>query len=215
MQRKFGLIQLTRIKPLPLLQTLCLHRKVCSSSSSMSVGKSLPGVLRTCPEFLGNSPSMHSTWTQKAKLVKQPLRRFDKPKRKAIASQLHRLEDAGFIKEIKTSTWVSNPVLVPKKNTDMRRVCIEYTSLKKHCPKDPDEVLPLQCPCLRAFESWSEYGIRRTRWRSDNRQRHTKFYPGSRPLCGGSLHPASNLVYDHSCVYREPSKAGGVVLRVM
>jgi hypothetical protein len=73
----------------------------------------------------------------KAKPVKQPLRRFDEPKRKAIASELHRLENAGFIREIKTSTWISNPVIVPKKNTDVQRVCIDYTSLNKHCPKDP------------------------------------------------------------------------------
>jgi hypothetical protein len=33
----------------------------------------------------------------KARQVKQPLRRFDKPKRKAIAAELHRLENAGFI----------------------------------------------------------------------------------------------------------------------
>jgi hypothetical protein len=33
----------------------------------------------------------------KAKPVKQPLRRFDEPKRKAIASELHRLENIGFI----------------------------------------------------------------------------------------------------------------------
>jgi hypothetical protein len=26
---------------------------------------------------------------------------------------------------------------VPKKNTDVRRVCVDYTSLNKHCPKDP------------------------------------------------------------------------------
>jgi hypothetical protein len=31
----------------------------------------------------------------KAKPVKQPLRRFDEPKRKAIASELHRLETQG------------------------------------------------------------------------------------------------------------------------
>jgi hypothetical protein len=53
----------------------------------------------------------------KANLVKKPLRRFDEPKRKAIASELHRLENAGFIREIKASTWVSNPVIIPKKNT--------------------------------------------------------------------------------------------------
>jgi hypothetical protein len=51
----------------------------------------------------------------KAKPVKQPLRRFDEPKRKAIASELHRLENAGFIREIKASTWVSNPISSPRK----------------------------------------------------------------------------------------------------
>jgi hypothetical protein len=73
----------------------------------------------------------------KACPVKQPLRRFDKPKRKAIAAKLHRLENAGFIKEIKTSSWVSKPFIVPKKNTDVCRVCVNYTTLNKHCPKDP------------------------------------------------------------------------------
>jgi hypothetical protein len=52
------------------------------------------------------------------------------------------LENAGFIREIKTSTWVSNPVIVPKKNTDVHHVCFDYTSLNKHCPKDP---FPLPC----------------------------------------------------------------------
>src|SRR3954471_10249653 len=37
------------------------HRKARSSNSSMSAGKSSPGVLRTCQEFPGNSPSTHST----------------------------------------------------------------------------------------------------------------------------------------------------------
>jgi hypothetical protein len=73
----------------------------------------------------------------KANLGKQPLRQFDEPKRKAIAAELHRLENAGFIREIKASTWVSNPVIVPKKNTDVQRVCVDYTSLNNHCPKDP------------------------------------------------------------------------------
>jgi hypothetical protein len=50
----------------------------------------------------------------KARPVKQPLRWFDEPKCKAIAAKLHRLETPGFIKEIKTSTWFSNPVIVPK-----------------------------------------------------------------------------------------------------
>jgi hypothetical protein len=60
--------------------------------------------------------------------MKQPLQRFDELKRKAIAVKLHLLENVGFIKEIKTSSWVSNPVIVPNKNTDVRRVCVDYTA---------------------------------------------------------------------------------------
>jgi hypothetical protein len=90
----------------------------------------MPGVPRELVEHALNVDP-------KARPVKQPLRRFDEPKRKAIAAELHRLENAGFIREIKASTWVSNPVIVPKKNTNVRRVCVDYTSLNKHCPKDP------------------------------------------------------------------------------
>ena len=31
---------------------------------------------------------------------------------------------------------MDNPVLVPKKNTKVLRMCIDFTSLNKHCPKD-------------------------------------------------------------------------------
>jgi hypothetical protein len=82
----------------------------------------MPGVPRELVEHAQNVDP-------KAKPVKEPLRRFDEPKRKAIASELHRLENAGFIREIKSSTWVSNPVIVPKKNTDVHRVCVDYLAL--------------------------------------------------------------------------------------
>src|SRR3954449_3144165 len=71
-----------------------------------------------------------------AKPVRQPLRRFSEPKRKAISTEIHRLEKAGFIREIKEATWVANPELVPKKDTDVLRMCIDFTDLNKHCPKD-------------------------------------------------------------------------------
>jgi hypothetical protein len=90
----------------------------------------------------------------KARPVKQPLRRFDESKRKAIAAEMHRLQNAGF-KEIKTSTWVSNPVIVPKKNTDVRNICVDYTSINKHCQKDPfplpriDQIIDSTAGCAR------------------------------------------------------------------
>jgi hypothetical protein len=43
-------------------------------------------------------------------------------KAQSNSSELHRLENADFIKEIKISSWLSNPVIVPKKNTYVRRV---------------------------------------------------------------------------------------------
>ena len=39
-----------------------------------------------------------------AKPIKQTLRRFSDPKRKAISEEIHRLQKAGFIREIKEAT---------------------------------------------------------------------------------------------------------------
>jgi hypothetical protein len=118
----------------------------------------MPGVPRELVEHALNVDP-------KARPVKQPLWRFDEPKRKAIAAELHRLENAGFIREIKASTWVSNPVIVPKKNTEVRRVCVDYTSLNKHCPKDPfplpriDQIIDAIAGCARLsfLEAYSGY----------------------------------------------------------
>jgi hypothetical protein len=93
------------------------------------------------------------------------VRRFDEPKRKVIASGLHRLENAGFIREIMSSTWVFNPVNVPKKNTDVQRVCIDYISLNKHCPTDPfpqpriDQIIDSTAGCTRLsfLDAYSGY----------------------------------------------------------
>jgi hypothetical protein len=75
------------------------------------------------------------------------------------------LENAGFIREIKTSTWVSNPVIIPKKNTDVLRVYVDYTSLNKHCPKDPfllpriDQIIDSMVGCARLsfLDAYSGY----------------------------------------------------------
>jgi hypothetical protein len=71
-----------------------------------------------------------------AKPVKQPLRRFAEEKRKAIGEEIARLLAAGFIMEVFYPDWLANPVLVLKKNNTWR-MCIDYTSLNKACPKDP------------------------------------------------------------------------------
>ena len=68
--------------------------------------------------------------------VKQCLRRFAEERRKAIGEEIARLLAAGFIMEVYHPEWLSNPVLVMKKNGKWR-MCIDYTGLNKACPKDP------------------------------------------------------------------------------
>ena len=68
--------------------------------------------------------------------VKQRLRRFDEEKCRAIGEEVQKLLAAGFIKEVSHPEWLANPVLVKKKNGKWR-MCVDYTSLNKACPKVP------------------------------------------------------------------------------
>jgi hypothetical protein len=70
-----------------------------------------------------------------SKPVKQRLRRFNDDKCKAIGEEILKLLSAGFICEVYHPEWLANPVLVKKKNKKWR-VCVDYTSLNKACPKD-------------------------------------------------------------------------------
>jgi hypothetical protein len=68
--------------------------------------------------------------------VQQRLRDFDEERRRAIGVELRKLLGARFIKEVFDPTWLANPVLVKKKNVKWR-MCVDYTSLNKACPKVP------------------------------------------------------------------------------
>jgi hypothetical protein len=68
--------------------------------------------------------------------IKQKLRRFAKDRKQDIEVEVYKLLAAGFIRECKHPVWLANPVLVPKKTGGLR-MCIDYTDLNKHCPKDP------------------------------------------------------------------------------
>src|SRR5664279_1784903 len=100
-----------------------------------------------------------------AKPIKQSMRRFSEPKRTAIGEEINRLLAAKFIREIKKATWVANPVLVPKKNTDILRMCIDFASLNKHCPNDHFPLLRIDqivestagCERLSFLDAYSGY----------------------------------------------------------
>jgi hypothetical protein len=64
-----------------------------------------------------------------------------KPRRQSVErhdfiQKVRKLLDAGFIEEVHHPVWLANPVIVPKANGKLR-MCIDYTSLNKACPKDP------------------------------------------------------------------------------
>jgi hypothetical protein len=73
----------------------------------------------------------------KATPKRQHLHHFVDDRRDAIKKELAKLLVAGFIREVFHPEWLANPVLVRKKNTNEWRMCVDYTDLNKHCPKDP------------------------------------------------------------------------------
>ena len=119
--------------------------------------KDMPGVPRKFAEH-----SLHVR--PDAKPVKQGLCRFAEEKRKAIGEEIARLLAVGFIMEVFHPDWLSNPVLVLKKNGTWR-MCVDYTSLNKACPKDPfalpriDQVIDSTAGCdlLSFLDAYSGY----------------------------------------------------------
>jgi hypothetical protein len=53
-----------------------------------------------------------------------------------IPEEIKKLLDVGFIREVHHPRWLANPVVLPKADGKLR-MCIDYTSLNKACPKDP------------------------------------------------------------------------------
>src|SRR6185437_3124644 len=90
----------------------------------------MPGVPK---ELIEHSLNVNPTATPK----KQRLRRFSSEKREAIKKELAKLLVVGFIKEVYHPEWLANPVLVLKKSNNEWRMCVDYTDLNKHYPKDP------------------------------------------------------------------------------
>ena len=117
----------------------------------------MPGVPRNLIEHSLNVDG-------KAKPIKQKLRCFARDKKEAIRLEVTWLLAARFIKEVYHLEWLANPVLVRKKNNEWR-MCVDYTDLNKHCPKDPfvlphmDEVVDstADCELLSFLDCYSSY----------------------------------------------------------
>jgi hypothetical protein len=68
-------------------------------------------------------------------LKRQKFRVISPQNELAAQSGVEKLLDARVIREIQFTTWLSNIVMVSKKNGG-QRMCIDFTLLNKACPKD-------------------------------------------------------------------------------
>ncbi|KAH0636032.1 hypothetical protein KY290_036427 [Solanum tuberosum] len=86
----------------------------------------------------------HLTVKSGARPIKQAQRRFRPELVPVIETEVNKLIEAGFIREVKYPTWVSSIVPVRKKNGQIR-VCVDFRDLNNACPKDE---FPLPIPEL-------------------------------------------------------------------
>ena len=67
--------------------------------------------------------------------IRQKKRVFAQEREKAIAEEVRKLLEAGFIREVYYPDWLANVVIVKKSNGKWR-ICVDFTDLNKACPKD-------------------------------------------------------------------------------
>nr|KYP67715.1 Retrovirus-related Pol polyprotein from transposon 297 family [Cajanus cajan] len=70
-----------------------------------------------------------------ARPIAQRKRKMGTERKLAVETEIAKLLDAGFIREVHYTTWLANVVMVKKPNGKWR-MCTDYTNLNKACPKD-------------------------------------------------------------------------------
>ena len=68
-----------------------------------------------------------------ARPVKQKARRQAQEKQAFIIQEVHKLQEASVIQEVRYPDWLANLVIIPKKG-GKERMCVNFTNLNKACP---------------------------------------------------------------------------------
>ncbi|XP_072064468.1 uncharacterized protein [Arachis hypogaea] len=90
----------------------------------------------------------------KIRPIAQKKRIMGNEKRSAYLEETKKLLEAGFIKELRFTTWLSNVVMVRKASSKWR-MCVDFTNLKKACPKDAYSL-----PCIdKLVDNASGYNV--------------------------------------------------------
>nr|KYP61871.1 Retrovirus-related Pol polyprotein from transposon 297 family [Cajanus cajan] len=122
------------------------HVTFLSSQLSETEAKDIKQVLRkysnlfawTAADMPGIDPNFHChrlSICRDAKPVAQKKRKMGGERARAVKEETMKLLQAGFIREVKYSTWLANVVMVKKSNGKWR-MCTDYMDLNKACPKD-------------------------------------------------------------------------------
>ena len=67
--------------------------------------------------------------------IRQKKQVFAQKQDQAITEEVHKLQNANFIREVYYPNWLANVVMV-KKGNGKWKMCINFTNLNKACPKD-------------------------------------------------------------------------------
>ncbi|XP_072077923.1 uncharacterized protein [Arachis hypogaea] len=76
--------------------------------------------------------------------VAQKRRNLGHDRKQASLEETKKLISAGFIREIRFTTWLANVVMV-KKHNGKWRMCVDFTDLNKACPKDSYPLPSIDC----------------------------------------------------------------------
>ena len=90
----------------------------------------MPGIPREVIEY-------HLRVYPEATPMSQKPRKQSVERQNFIREEVRKLLHAGFIEEVHHPEWLANLVVIPKANNGKLRMCIDYTSLNKACPRDP------------------------------------------------------------------------------
>ena len=88
----------------------------------------MPGIDRTIVQH-------HLNVNPECKPIQRKQRIFVPGCNKAITKEVEKLLEAGFIREVFYSYWITNMVMVKKSNGKWR-MYVDFTDLNKVCPKD-------------------------------------------------------------------------------
>ncbi|GJR43187.1 reverse transcriptase domain-containing protein [Tanacetum coccineum] len=104
--------------------------------------------------------------------VRQKKRGQAPERTKAILEEVHKLVEAGIMREVYYHDWLSNPVMV-KKSDGSWRMCVDFTDLNKACPQDcyplPEIDWKVESLCGYPFKCFLDAykGSHQIKWPSD------------------------------------------------